>query len=163
MIYLIEREQWIPTSQEKAFEFFSRPENLNSITPSWVQFRIHSRVPPTLSSGSLIDYTIWLAGAPLRWQTRIGHWDPPHAFVDLQERGPYLLWEHLHAFEPMGEGVLMTDSLRYRLPLGPIGRAVHSTMVRVVLERIFDHRFRAVREIFGEPIHLRSCRAKLGS
>jgi hypothetical protein len=35
----------------------------------------------------------------------------------------------------------MTDVVRYRLPFGMIGRAVHALKVRRDVEQIFDYRF----------------------
>jgi len=38
--YQLIREQWVPQFLEGAFAFFSRPENLQAITPEWLDFRI---------------------------------------------------------------------------------------------------------------------------
>jgi len=43
----------------------------------------------------------------------------------------------------------MTDVVRYRLPLGIVGRAVHSLNVRRDIEKIFDSRFKRVNELFA--------------
>jgi hypothetical protein len=45
----------------------------------------------------------------------------------------------------------MTDVVRYRLPLGIIGRAVHSLKVRRDVERIFEYRFQRITELFTGP------------
>ncbi len=85
----------------------------------------------------------------MRWRTRIADWDPPRGFTDVQERGPYALWEHRHLFRALGSGVRMTDHVRYALPLGPIGRATHALVVRSALNAIFDYRARRIRARFG--------------
>jgi ligand-binding SRPBCC domain-containing protein len=71
-------------------------------------------------------------------------------FVDLQERGPYALWEHMHRFQPCDAGVLMRDLVRYALPLGAVGALAHFA-VRASLAAIFDYRFERIRERFGDP------------
>jgi hypothetical protein len=38
----------------------------------------------------------------------------------------------------------MTDTVRYALPLGPLGGLAHRALVRRDVERIFDFRARAV-------------------
>ena len=43
----------------------------------------------------------------------------------------------------------MTDVVRYRLPFGMIGRAVHTLKVRRDVERIFDYRFERIGELFA--------------
>jgi len=150
----LEREQWIGRPRSEVFDFFSRAENLGRITPSWLDFRILTPLPIAMGAGARIDYRIRLAGVPMRWRTRIQVWEPETRFVDVQERGPYALWEHTHEFAPRDGGVVMRDLVRYALPLGPLGRAAHALAVRAALAAIFDHRFAAVRALLdadGEP------------
>ena len=85
----------------------------------------------------------------LPWVTRITVWDPPRAFEDVEERGPYRLWRHRHSFEPGPNGVVMRDRVEYALPFGPLGRLVHALVVRRQLDAIFAFRRRAIAEIFG--------------
>jgi ligand-binding SRPBCC domain-containing protein len=148
-VYTLEREQWIPASLDLAFEFFGDAANLERITPPWLGFRILTPLPIEMRTGARIDYRIRLGGVPTRWVTRITRWDPPRVFVDLQESGPYALWEHLHEFAPLGSGVLMRDRVRYALPFGYLGRAAHRSLIRSLLARIFDYRFAVIREHFG--------------
>ena len=101
-----------------------------------------------MQAGARIEYWLRLAGIPVRWRTAIQSWDPPDGFVDVEERGPYALWEHTHRFAPCSGGTLMRDSVRYALPLGPLGALAHALAVRAALAAIFDHRFLRVRELF---------------
>lgn len=148
-VYELLREQWVPRPLSEVFDFFSRAENLGRITPPWVHFRIRSPVPIEMHEGALIDYTIRLAGLPLRWRTRVSHWEPEKRFVDEQLRGPYALWQHAHGFVQHDGGVLVTDRVRYALPMGPLGRLAHALAVRSALSAIFDHRFRSIRDLLG--------------
>ncbi len=145
--HVLRREQWIPLDLERAFDFFARAQNLQRITPDWLHFRFVGEPPGAIELDTRIAYRLRIAGVPVRWHTWIAHWDPPHGFVDVQERGPYAHWRHLHRLERRGDGVLMTDVVEYRLPLGPVGRLVHWAVVRAMLGRIFDHRYEAVRRI----------------
>jgi len=145
--YLLERTQWIARPLSETFDFFARAENLGRITPPWLHFRIRSQLPIQMRVDARIDYTIRLAGIPLRWRTRIAAWEPERRFVDIQERGPYALWEHTHLFEPGESGVLMTDQVRYALPLGWLGRAANTLAVRAALASIFDYRFQTIQAL----------------
>ncbi len=98
--------------------------------------------------GTLIDYRLRLHRVPVRWRTRIEAWEPPIRFVDVQVRGPYALWEHTHTFEPAGEdSVVISDRVRYALPLGRLGEVAHELFVRRDLERIFEFRANAVARL----------------
>lgn len=149
-VHLLERQQWIARPLSLVFDFFARAENLERITPPWLHFRIQTPTPIPMRAGARIDYRIRLAGMPMQWRTRIDAWEPGERFVDFQERGPYRLWEHSHRFEPLSGGVLMTDRVRYALPLGPLGGMAHALAVRGALAAIFDHRFACIRDLFPD-------------
>ena len=142
---MLERSQRLAVPAERAFAFYADALNLEAITPPWLAFRVATPGPIEMRPGALIDYGLRLHGVPVRWRTRIAAWEPPERFVDVQVRGPYALWEHTHTFEPDGaDAVVIRDRVRYALPFGPLGRLAHALFVRRDLERIFDHRRRAV-------------------
>lgn len=151
MIYELKRVQKVPVSVEKAWEFFSSPKNLAVITPKEMGFIIKSKVPEKMYSGLLIDYTVKpILGIPLPWQTEILEVDELKSFVDNQNKGPYKLWHHTHIFEPIDGGVIMTDIVKYELPLGPLGAIAHGLFVKNKLNHIFDYRYKKVEELFGK-------------
>ena len=138
----LRREQVLEVPIEQAFEFFSRAENLEAITPPWLRFRITSPTPIEMHAGTVIRYRLALRRVPISWLTRIEEWDPPHRFVDKQLRGPYGLWHHTHTFESIDEGArtLMTDIVRYGQRFGPAGELAQKLFVERDVERIFDYR-----------------------
>jgi len=146
--YLLRREQLVPASLEETFRFFADAANLQDITPPWLHFRILS-APEHIETGSEIRYRLRWHGIPLNWRTRITRWDMPLTFEDFQESGPYRLWHHTHTFQASPEGTLMTDIVRYALPLGPLGRLAHWIAVRKSVEEIFEYRYRRIAEIFA--------------
>ncbi len=145
--YLLEREQWLSRPIAQVFEFFSRPENLQEITPPWLDFRmVHS--PQTLTVGSLIRYRLRWRGIPIRWTTEISEWNPPTGFEDRAVAGPYALWNHEHFFLPQGGGTTMRDRVTYALPFAAVGRLAHWGLVKRDIERIFDFRAETMRRLF---------------
>jgi ligand-binding SRPBCC domain-containing protein len=148
--YVLRREQVIDAPPAETFGFFSRAENLEAITPAWLNFRITSPTPIEMHAGTLIRYRLRLHGIPVSWLTRIEEWDPPHGFVDQQIRGPYGLWHHTHAFEDLGDGrTRMTDIVRYGHRFGPLGTLAQRLIVHRDVERIFDHRRGRIAELIG--------------
>ena len=118
--YQLIREQWVPQPLEEAFAFFSRPENLQAITPGWLDFRIY-RVENELHTGSLIEYRLRWHGIPMRWTSEITDWSPPDRFIDNQIRGPYARWHHEHRFTAENGGTRIRDEVQYALPFGIAG------------------------------------------
>lgn len=149
-VYVLERRQRLEHPLDDVFAFFGDALNLEAITPPLLSFKVTTPGPIEMAAGTLIEYRLKLHGIPVKWRTRIEAWEPPTRFADEQLRGPYRLWHHTHSFEPDGSGaVVMTDIVRYSLPLGPLGRIAHALFVRRDLERIFDYRRDAVAERLG--------------
>lgn len=147
-IYLLEREQAVPGAINEVFSFFSRPENLQALTPSWLNFRM-VEAPQALAAGSLIRYRLRWRIMPIRWTTEITEWEPPHRFVDREVSGPYALWNHEHWFSAHEKGTMMRDRVSYALPLGVLGRLAHTLTVKRDVESIFDYRAEAMRRLFS--------------
>lgn len=150
-MYLLENEQRVGASLEEVFAFFGRPENLGRITPGWLGFEILTPSPIPMREGALIDYEVKLGPLPTRWRSLITTFDPPHRFVDEQLQGPYDFWHHTHEFAADGDGTLIRDVVRYRMPFGPFGRLARALFVRRQLEAIFAHRRRVIEQVFPSP------------
>lgn len=133
---------------ERVFDFFSKAENLEAITPPELQFRITTPLPIAMTQGTLIDYRLKLNGVSFGWRTRISAWDPPYAFVDEQLKGPYAVWHHTHTFADEGGKTRMDDEVLYKLPLWPLGEVAYP-FVKSKVEGIFRYRRAKLREILG--------------
>ncbi len=149
--YRLQRSQLVAASRERVFDFFSAAENLGRLTPPFLSFRIVTPLPIEMRVGALIEYRIGLGGLPMRWLTEITEWRPSERFVDLQLRGPYSYWHHLHEFREVEGGTVMNDTVDYELPLGQLGALAHTLAVKRTLARIFDFRFQAVAAAFPAP------------
>ncbi len=146
---MFERQQFVPLPPEEIFPFFSEAKNLETLTPPWIGFKVLKVSTPTIQEGTLIDYRLYLHSIPLKWRTRIEKWDPIRGFVDRQLKGPYQLWHHTHLFLPLRGGTLMKDIVRYRLPLGGLGRFVAGRYVLGDVTKIFNYRRKKVAELFA--------------
>jgi ligand-binding SRPBCC domain-containing protein len=146
-IYQLNRELWVPRPLPGVFEFFSRADNLERITPSWMMFRILTPGPIQMREGATIAYKLRMRGVAIRWLTRIERWDPPFHFIDVQAKGPYKLWRHTHRFSEVRGGTLIVDTVEYALPFGVLGRVVHRIQVAKDLSQIFDYREQRILEL----------------
>lgn len=144
--YRFESELWVAQERDRVFEFFADPRNLERITPSWLHFEILTAPEIRVRRGTLLDYRLRLRGFTLRWQSEIQRWDPPYRFVDRQTRGPYSFWEHEHTFVEKDAGTLVTDHVEYAVPGG---WPVQKFLVGPDLERIFQFRYRVLKEVFN--------------
>lgn len=149
-IHLLEQQQRLPISMAEAWDFFSSPANLDAITPPDLGFRITSKSQPKMFEGQIITYQVKIAPFLwVPWVTEIKCVEEGSSFIDEQRFGPYAFWHHRHLFEPDGDGVKMTDTVHYGLPLGPLGSIAHAVFVRRKLQWIFGYRKRILAERFG--------------
>jgi ligand-binding SRPBCC domain-containing protein len=147
--HVLRREQRLPAPPEDVVPFFADARTLEAITPPWLGFRLITPAPIELRRGALIEYRLRLHGLPLGWLTEIADWTPGVRFVDVQLSGPYRLWHHTHEFDrDDAGGTVMRDTVRYALPLWPLGEVAHALLVRRDLAGIFDFRHRAVAARF---------------
>lgn len=148
--YVFESRLWLPASRDEVFEFFSKAENLQRITPSWLNFEILTPLPIEIMQGCTIDYQLKLFGVPIRWKTEIPTWQPPHGFVDRQIKGPYRTWIHTHQFESIdGGGTMMIDKVEY-MPKGWfLAPLLDRLFVKRNVKRIFDYRREEIFRIFS--------------
>lgn len=102
---------YMPIDLASAWEFFSSPANLKTITPDNLGFRILSNHHGScMYPGQVIEYTVKpLLGIPIYWMTEITHVLDKKYFVDEQRFGPYQLWHHQHHFKIAEGGVDVTN------------------------------------------------------
>jgi ligand-binding SRPBCC domain-containing protein len=148
--YILERRVWLPRLRPEVFEFFADPRNLERIHPAWARPRWLAPPPARLAAGVVLDFRA--AGLPGRWRVIVREFDAPFRFVDAQLRGPFARWEHRHRFTEGAEGeggTWVEDRVTYRLPLGPLGRLVHTVGVGRQVVQLFDYRDRRLRDLLG--------------
>lgn len=139
------RESVFRATVAEVFAFHEAPDALESLTPPWERVRILRR------GGSL------LPGARVTMAVRIGPfwrtWEAEHTryrkdafFEDVQVRGPFARWRHLHRFEEAPGGCCrLIDEIEYELPLGALGRVAGGRLVERKLERLFAFRHEVTR------------------
>lgn len=150
-IYTLFREQIIPTTLDRAWDFISSPQNLDKITPPDLSFEIITPLPEKMTNGLLIEYRV---GIPFlgkqTWLTELKHIKERHSFVDEQRIGPYKLWYHYHEISETDAGIRFIDQVSYVMPFDPFGRIAHPILVAPQLKAIFDYRAQITPKLLAE-------------
>jgi len=153
--YVIERRLWLARRRPEVFAFFANPKNIAAVHPDWARPTWLVEPPDVLEAGSVLDFSMPIAGWRVRWRVMVREFDSPFRFVDAQLWGPFSRLEHRHRFleEPEREGgalgTWVEDRVTYRLPLGPLGRAAHALGAGRRIAGLFEYRDRRLKEIFG--------------
>ena len=150
-VHSFHRIQKLPITIEAAWDFFSDPKNLKTITPDYMGFDIVAGADKRMYPGQIIEYRVSpLLGIKTTWVTEITHVVDQSYFVDEQRFGPYTFWHHKHFIKEIPNGVQMTDIVDYKLPLGFLGRFAHWLFVKKKVKSIFDYREQKLESIFGK-------------
>ncbi len=151
-VFQLYKEQKIAADVQDIWDFISSPGNLKHITPAYMGFDITSEnLSEKMYPGMIIMYTVSpVFGIKMKWVTEITHVVDRQYFVDEQRIGPYKIWHHQHRIQPVKDGILMTDLVTYKPPLGFIGSLANRFLIRKKLDEIFDFRRKKLIEIFGD-------------
>ena len=144
------KTQFVPASIEEVWDFISSPKNLKEITPDYMGFDIISdNLTDKMYPGMIIRYKVRpVLGIPLAWVSEITHIVEGRYFIDEQRIGPYAMWHHQHLIEPDGDGVMMTDIISYKPPMGFLGSIANWLFIKSQLEDIFAYRKAALDKRF---------------
>lgn len=139
------------------WEFHSRVEGLEALTPGWTNLRVERVTgpdgdpdPDVLEAESRIDLSVRPFGVGPRQRvvsviTTREETPGSASFVDVMEEGPLAEWEHTHSFFADGDTTVLEDSVIYELPTA-VGRSV-SPLARVGLDPLFRYRHRRTRAL----------------
>ncbi len=140
--------QYLPVPNDTVFSFFSDAENLERITPAFLNFKIASQSTAKIQKDTLFEYHLKIRGLPVKWRSKIADWDPINSFIDTQLKGPYYVWHHYHRFHQYQGGTIIEDEVYFALPRIPIIASLISTWVKRDVASIFDYRKKVIKGFF---------------
>lgn len=125
--------------REQLFRWHRRPGAFERLAPPFAPPELVERM------GSIRDGDRTVLRVPAgpfkrRWVAEHRDYVEGQRFRDVQLQGPFAKWEHTHSFEDAGEGALLRDSIRYRLPLAPLSHWVAGGFVAKQLKATFAFR-----------------------
>jgi len=138
----------IPAALPKVFAFIADPTNLTAVTPPAMRVAARECSTETMQRGTTVEYGLRIRGRPAEWRSLIDDYVEGVRFSDVQVRGPFSFWHHVHEFKADGEGTVVTDRVDYALPWAPLSDFALPE-VRHDIESAFAYRRRALDDIFG--------------
>lgn len=140
-IYRLNYKQSLKLSKDEAWQFFTSPFHLNTITPDFFTITPTSDVPEQIYSGLLISYDMKAVfGFPMSWLSEISHCDDSNYFVYEQRVGPFKFWSHEVRLTEIDRAVVVEDIVFYCMPFGVMGRFFHKFLIADKLAAIFATR-----------------------
>jgi len=133
---------FLPYPPDAVFAWHQNSGAFQRLTPPFDPVRLIRS--EGIGPGALAELEMRLGPIPIRWIARHEALDAGVGFRDVQVKGPFARWEHVHAFDPEGSGTRMRDCVTYALPAGAAGSALGGAGVRKKLSRLFAYRHEAV-------------------
>ena len=157
-----ERRTTVDAPLEEVWDFHSRVEGLESVTPDWMGLRVEAMIgpdgrpdPDVLETGTELSLSMRPLGVGPRqhWTSLITdreRRDDGAYFRDEMVYGPFERWEHTHAFSADGERTVLRDRVAYELPgsdVAGVGRltALAGPFSTIGFEAMFRERHRLTK------------------
>lgn len=152
-----ERETYVEAPLSEVWEFHSRVESLEALTPDWMGLSIPEvrgpdgrSDPDVFEAGSEVEMRLQPLGGPTQSWTSVitarERSDDRAVFRDEMHDGPFQRWVHTHQFFAEGSGTRIRDTVHYELPGGGLGQRV-SPLAVVGFEPMFRYRHRKTKDL----------------
>ena len=156
-----------PLPLERAFAFFSDPDNLPRTMPGASATRLIAlkRVPPPeVSAGVSTEKAAGVGSTRLtsfrafpllpirrRWVARITEFEWNRYFADVQDEGPFKRWNHRHEFasgrKNGTEGTTIRNIIDYEVGFGFLSSNANGLCIRPEIQSAFAQRQRRLPDL----------------
>lgn len=135
----------MPVSAEALFAWHERPGAFERLTPGFMLAQVLAR-RGGITDGSRVTLGIPVGPVTTTWEMEHVGYVAGREFRDVQRKGPFAHWEHIHRMEPQPDGTsVLDDRITYALPLPPFGDVVAGWFTRDRLERLLQWRHALTR------------------
>ncbi|MDP1569161.1 MAG: SRPBCC family protein [Vicinamibacterales bacterium] len=125
---------------EEVFRWHARPGAFERLVPPWDDVTVRAR-RGTIVDGDELEMSVRQGPLAITWLARHEGYVQDRQFVDVQVRGPFARWRHVHQFAPLGPAhSTLHDQVDLRLPLHPVSDWIAGRAVARRLARLFAFR-----------------------
>ena len=140
MSITFEHRTEVENSIEEAFAWHERKGAFRRLMPPW-ELAEEVRADDNLREGAQRIFRFPMGPVKMSWVAQHTGYNPPHSFEDVMLKGPFKSWHHTHNFENTSDGkVMIHDKVKYKLPMGFLGKIVAGRMINKRLKRMFTAR-----------------------
>lgn len=137
----------------EVFAWHERPGAFVRLQPPWETVEVVSQ-KGGIRDGARVVLRAKAGPVWTLWEVEHRDYVAGKRFRDVQIKGPFAKWEHLHRIEPSGANAcVLHDEITYALPFGGLGRA-GAGFVRSKLDRMFRYRHAITKADLETATHL---------
>jgi ligand-binding SRPBCC domain-containing protein len=108
---------------------------------------IEGKADGMLEEGDRLVWAGWKFGFPQMHESLITGYERPIFFQDTMERGRFKRFQHDHYLIEIDGRTLLTDKLRFTLPLGLPGRAMAQVVLVPYIRRLLRRRMQLLKRV----------------
>jgi len=138
----------VNASARALFDWHEAPGAFQRLTPPGEPVRLLKQVGG-IRDGAQVSVRVGPWPFALRWDLEHCDYRPGESFTDVQVRGPFTSWRHVHRMVPTGpDTCVLEDRIEFELPFGPLGALAARLFVEPKLSRLFAFRHQVTRQAF---------------
>jgi ligand-binding SRPBCC domain-containing protein len=130
---------------EKVFGWHIREGAFERLKPPWEKFKVIGR-SGSIQNNGIVKLRTKIGPISMKWAIKHAEYIPEKQFKDIQIKGVFSSFVHLHLFERFGTSCMLEDRIEYSLPVGRVGRLAAHQFVDRNLRKIFDYRHRTINQ-----------------
>ena len=139
----------LPASAEAVFAWHEASGAFERLTPPTEPVTVLRHVGG-IKDGAQVSLRVGPWPLSLRWDLEHRDYQEGRSFTDVQVRGPFRSWTHVHRMIPQGpSSSVLEDAIEYEMPFGILGRMAARIFMQPKLARLFAFRHEVTRRAFG--------------
>lgn len=139
------RSSTLPVSCEEAFQWHEREGAFLRMLPPWMPTEVLAKVG-TIKNGDSITVKTKIGLLPITFKALHQNYQHNQQFEDIQEKGPFSFYKHLHKFDKIDEKKCkLTDQIQYSLPMGFVANFLGQGFTEDKLNKLFSYRHRTLK------------------
>lgn len=136
---------------ERCFDL-ARDMETHAQSMAYTGERIVSGPTGRLELGDEVTFEASHFGIKQRLTSKVIQMERPVQFTDEMVRGAFRSLRHIHAFKPVEGGTIMTDTLEFSAPLGPLGWLAERLILKRYMERLIRRRAETLKQIAEQSL-----------
>lgn len=138
----------VSASAEALFDWHEAPGAFERLTPPWEKVKVLRHVGG-IRDGAQVTVAVGPWPFALRWHLEHRDYEYGRSFTDVQVRGPFRSWRHVHRMIPDGPSrCVLEDAIEFELPFGLLGDLIGRLIVERKLATLFAFRHEVTRRAF---------------
>lgn len=133
-------ETFILAPIELCFDLARDVEIHTQTTSKTMERAVEGVTAGLMETGDVVTWEAVHFGVKQRLTAKITHMKRPYEFTDVQVKGAFHSFTHLHRFFAKDEGTVMIDRFEYKAPLGVIGLLANRLFLKRYMVRFLTHR-----------------------